>query len=110
MAELPGSFPDEGFFFVNGVAPFQERVFNKIRLPEEIKPFGPFHQQGNNIVFRFPFKNTVVFKSGIAEDGKPMGTLAAPVHQPPIIPPQGKPFVIRGKEAKTGRSPTTKFP
>jgi hypothetical protein len=101
MAELPGSFPDDGFFLVDGVTPFQERVFNKIRLPEEIKLVSPFQQQSNNISLRFLFKNTVVFKRSIAENGKPMGMPPPLVDPPPSVPPEGKPFIIRGKEAET---------
>jgi hypothetical protein len=100
MAEFPGSFTYEGFFPVNGVRPGKERVFDKIRLPEEIKLFRPFHEESNNVTFRFPFQNTVVFKGRIAENGKPVGTLPPLVDQPPIIPPEGKPFIIRGHEAQ----------
>jgi hypothetical protein len=110
MTEFPGSFPYQGFFFVNGIRPFQERVFNKIRLPEEIKVFGPVHEEGNDIVLRFPVKNTVVFKRRIPQDSKPMGTLAAPVHKSPSIPSQSKPFIIRGDKAEAGRGPPGKPP
>jgi hypothetical protein len=110
MAEFPGSLPDEGFFLVNRIAPLQKRVFHKIGLPEEIKPFGPFHEEGNNIAFRFLFKNTIVFKGGIVENGKPMGTLPPFINQPPPVPPEGKAFLIRGKEAEATGSPPGKAP
>jgi hypothetical protein len=85
MAEFSGSLPDKGFFFVNGVTPFQERVFDKIRLPEKVKAlhrravFRPFHAESDNIALRLPVQNTVVFKGGIAENGKPVGT------PPPLV-------------------------
>jgi hypothetical protein len=110
MAELPGSFPNQCFLLVNGVTPFQERVFDKIGLPEEIKLFRPVHEEGNNIALRFPVKNTIVFKRHIAEDGKPMGTPPPFVHKPPSIPLQGKALIIRGKETEAGRGPPGKPP
>jgi hypothetical protein len=60
--------------------------------------FCPIHVESNNVAFRFAVKNTVVFKSGIAEYGKPVGTLTAPVQKPPPIPPEGKALVIRGNK------------
>jgi hypothetical protein len=72
MAEFSGSLPDERFLFVNRITPFQKRVFDKIRLPEKIKLFRPFHDQDNNVAFRFPVQNTVVLKGGITQDGKPV--------------------------------------
>jgi hypothetical protein len=94
----------------NGVTPSQKRVFNEIRLAEEIKMFRPFHEEGNDIAFRFPVKNTVVFKRSIIKDGKPVGTLAAPIHKSPPVPPEGKALVIRGNEAKTCPGPAGKSP
>jgi hypothetical protein len=82
MTEFPRSFPGDGFFFVNGVTSFQEGVGNKLRLAEEIKLFGSVHEEGNNIAFRFPVQNTVVFKGGIAKNGKPVGTPPPLIHQP----------------------------
>jgi hypothetical protein len=110
MAEFPGSLPDEGFFLVNGVTPFQERVFDKIRLPEEIELFRPFHEEGNNVTFRFLFKNTVVFKGGIPKNDKPMGTPPPLIDHSLSIPPQGKPFIIRREEAETRSGPPGKAP
>jgi hypothetical protein len=110
MAEFPGSLPDESFFFVDGVTPFQERVSDKIRLPEEIKVSGPFHEEGNNVTFRLLFKNTVIFKGSIPKNGKAVGTLASPVYQPLPIPPEGKPFIIRREEAKARSGPPGKAP
>jgi hypothetical protein len=110
MTEFPSSFAYQGFFFVNSVTPFQEGDFDEIRLPEEIKVFGPFHEQGNDVSFRFPVKNTIVFKGRIAEDGKPMGTPPPFIYQSPPVSPEGKPFVIRGKEAEAPTIPPGKVP
>jgi hypothetical protein len=110
MAELPGSLSDARFFLVNGVTPFQERVFHKIRLPEEIKPFRPFHEESNNVTFRFLFKNTVILKGRIAENGKPMGTPPPLVEKPLSVPPEGKALLIRRKEAEAPAVPPGKTP
>jgi hypothetical protein len=110
MAELPGSFPNDGFFLINRITPFQERVFDKIRLPEEIKIFGSFHEESNDVVLRFPVQNTVVFKGSIPKNGKPVGTPPPLVDQPPSIPPQSKPFIIGRNKPETRTPPPGKPP
>jgi hypothetical protein len=110
MTEFPGSFPDECFLLVNRITPFQEGVFVKVRLPEEVKFFRPFHEQGNDISLRFPLKNTIVFKSRIAEYRKLVGTPPPFINKPPFIPPEGKALIIRGDKTETPAIPPGKPP
>jgi hypothetical protein len=96
MAKLPGSFAYEGFFFVDGVGANKKRFLDKLRLPEEVKVLRTFHTHGNNIAFRLPLKNTIVFKGRIAEYGNPVGSPPPFVDKLPPVPPHGESFIIRG--------------
>ena len=110
MAELPRPFARQGFFFVDSVAPFQKRIFDKVRLPEEIEPLRPFHEQGNNVAFRFPLKNTVILKGRVPKDSKPVGPSPPLIDQPLSVPPEGKTLVVRGNKPQPSAVPPGKAP
>jgi hypothetical protein len=100
MAQLPRTPASKSLFPVNRVTFRQKRIGNKIRLSEKIIFLRPFKPQGNNVCFRFPVEDTVILKTLIIQQGKPVAALPAPVFKTAGISAQGKTFPVIRQEAE----------
>jgi hypothetical protein len=110
VTQFPGPFPYECFLFVNRITPRQKGIFQKIRLPEKIKLFRTIKSKSNSICIRLFIQNTIVLKPVLAEDGKPVASLASLIEQLPLVSPDGEALPIVRPEPQATAIPAGKPP